>query len=591
MAPADPKTLAELFRVAMLHRKSDALLTRESGTYKPISSREFERRVIKLHHALKKLGLEKGNHCAVLSENRWEWSAADFAMLTSGIVSVPVYPTLPAKQVQEIVHHADARVVMCSNRLQVDKIRAMLYHLPQVETVISFNEVGGDDIVPLSSLIGSAEVTTDERRQFDAAVDDIRPENWATVIYTSGTTGEPKGVVLSHGNVSTNVRDSQLIVDQRDLSLAFLPLSHIAQRLVDFICFKCGTTVAHVESIEAVQICMQEVRPTAVAAVPRFFEKIHARIISGVEAAPAWRKRVFHWCVRIGRSAAERRLKGAPLPFGLKVRHWLANRLVFSKLKQKMGGRIRIWTSGAAALGTELAEFFYIFGLPIYEGYGLTETSPLVSICTPEAIRFGSVGKLLPHVEGRIASDGEILVRGPNVLQCYYKKDDLTKEAMAGGWFHTGDVGRIDEDGYLWITDRKKDLIKTSSGKYVAPAPIETLLCSSPLIQMAVVVGERRHFPAALIVPDFDAVKAWCARMGFPYSNDKQMCSDSHLQERLMAEVVLLCRNLPRFEKIKKIALVSEPFSIERGELTPTLKVRRRQVHEVYRPTIDAMYE
>ncbi len=583
-------TLATLFRVAVAHDKREAILTRESGIYSPISSKELERRVVNLHLALRRAGLGRGSKCALLSENRWEWAVADFAMMTAGIVSVPIYPNLPAGQVQYLLDHSEAQAVVCSNRLQLNKVLAIRRELPHLDTVITFDPIAEENATQLDSLIGTSDPSPEAKKAFDEAIDSVQPHDLASIIYTSGTTGTPKGAMLSHGNITTNIRDSQLVIRRDDVALSFLPLSHIAERMADYVCFKMGTTIAYAESLESVSINIQEVRPTAAVGVPRFFEKIHERIEEGVESAPVWRRKLFNWAVDVGKAAVPYRLADEPLPWSLKPKHWIADKLVFDKLQRALGGRIRYFVCGAAPLGRKLAEFFHVFGLPIYEGYGLTEASPLVSISTPSNIKFGSVGQIIPNVEVRIAADGEILVRGPNVMQGYYKMESLTAEVIVDSWLYTGDVGRLDDEGFLWITDRKKDLIKTSAGKYIVPSLIENRLRSSPLIDTAIVVGERRNYPCALIVPNFEKLRAWTQSAGIECTSDEEICGQPEVQDRIMAEVIIRCAELARFEKVKKIALIERPFSIEEGDLTPTMKVKRREVIAKYAHKIDAMY-
>ena len=583
-------TLAQLFQVAVSYGRSDAILTKETGTYSPISSAELERRVINLHLALRQAGFEPGDKCALLSENRWEWAAADFAMMTAGVVSVPIYPTLPAEQVRYLVDHSEAKGIFCSTREQVDKIQEVRGRLPQLSLVVAFDGIAEEGVKPLSELIGEEAPSGDGRQQFQASIDAVAPGDLASIIYTSGTTGVPKGVMLSHGNMSTNIRDSTIACGTDDTALSFLPLCHVAERIADYVYFNAGATVAYAESLETVAVNMGEVRPTIAVGVPRFYEKVYGRVMAAMAEAPAIRRKIFYWAVGVGKAATPYRLAGKPLPGLLGLKFGLAEKLVFQKLRGRLGGRIRILISGAAPLARHLAEFFYALGLPICEGYGLTETSPLVSINTLEDLKFGTVGKTIPNVDVRIAEDGEIVVRGPNIMQGYFKMEQQTAEVMDGEWFHTGDIGEFDDEGYLSITDRKKDMFKTSGGKYVVPAPIENQLKSSPLIETAVVIAQARNFPSALIVPDFAALRAWAATAGIQAANDVELCTDSTVQERVMAEVTELCKDMARFEQIKKISLIASEFSIDGGELTPTMKVRRKQVNEKYAKEIEEIY-
>ncbi len=593
------ETLAKLFRRAISFDKRDAILTKHdsitgsSGAYAPISSRELYRRVAKLQLALGQVGVSKGDRCALLSENRWEWAVSDFAMMTAGVVSVPLYPTLGADQLLYMLEHSEVRVVLVSTAEQLAKIQQIWSKLPHLEGVAVFDAVPSDDprVVSVRSLIGDEPLTDEETKAFEAAMTAVEPDDLASIIYTSGTTGTPKGVMLSHSNFATNVRDCGIEVTPADVCLSFLPLCHVAERTADYVYFASGCAVAYAESIEAVPQNMQEVQPTIALAVPRFFEKIHGKVMAGMAGAPPTRRKLIAWALRVGEQALPYRARGESMPFGLALQHWLADALVFKKLRGRLGGRFRMFFSGAAPLGQHLAEFFFIVGIPIYEAYGLTETSPLISINTPQAFRFGTVGRVIRNVEVRLADDGEILTRGPNIMQGYYKAPEATAEAMVDGWFLTGDIGKIDDDGFLSIVDRKKDLFKTSGGKYVAPQPVENLLKTSPYISMAVVVAEKRNFPSALVVPDFDKLKLWAEENGVVYLNPRELVENEKVARLMMNEVERVAEPLPRHERPKKIVLLDRELSIEDGEITPTMKVRRRAVEMKFARQIDALYE
>lgn len=588
--PEMAETLAKLFQSSVSHGKPDAILTKETGTYEPISSRELERRVVNLHLALRAAGINRGEKVALLSENRWEWAVADFAMMTAGIISVPLYPTLSADNVRYLLAHSESRGVFCSTAGQIDKIQEIRDELPDLDLVIAFDRVNAAGVTQINSLIGPDEPSDEGRRTVESAADAVTPADLASIIYTSGTTGVPKGVMLSHNNICTNLRDSTISIGAEDTALSFLPLCHIAERLADYVYFLGGATVAYAESLETVAVNMGEVRPTIAVGVPRFYEKVYGRVMAAMAQAPSVRRGLFNWAVSVGHAATPYRLAGRPMPAFLAFKHAIADKLVFQKLRGRLGGRIRMLISGAAPLAQHLAEFFYALGLPICEGYGLTETSPLVSINTLEDLKFGTVGKIIPNVDVRIADDGEILVRGPNIMQGYYKMERETAEAMDGEWFHTGDIGEFDDEGYLSITDRKKDMFKTSAGSYVVPAPIENLLKSSPLIETAVVIAQSRKFPSALIVPDFEAVRAWAESKGISAADNRELCSTAAVQDRMMTEVDGLCGDLVRYQRIKKISLVPHDFSIEGGELTPTMKVKRKEVDEKYAKQIEEIY-
>ena len=588
-------TLARLFRHAVSYDKPDMMLTKSEGRYEPIASGEVYRRVARLFFELKAVGIGAGGRCALLSENRWEWAVADFAMMTAGIVSVPIYPTLPAEQAHYILEHSEARVVFVSSQEQLAKILAIWDRLPALEGVVVFDSAAAEPenderIVGLDSLIGDSPLTEAEVAEFESAMSAVEPEDLASIIYTSGTTGTPKGVMLTHGNFASNVRDNGLAVLGTDVALSFLPLSHVAERMADYAFFNEGATVAYAESIEAVSENLREVRPTVALGVPRFFEKIQEKVLASVGQAPAMRRRLFHWALTVGKTAIPYELEHRPMPRSLGCKRWLADKLVFSKLKGRLGGRLRFFISGAAPLPTHVAEFFLAAGIKICEAYGLTETSPVVSLNYPHNLRLGTVGKVIKNIEVRIAEDGEILVRGPNVMLGYYKRDDLTRETVIDGWLYTGDIGRLDEDGYLMITDRKKDLCKTSGGKYIAPQPIESQLKTSPYVATAVVIAEGRRFASALIVPDFEKLKQFAAERGLAAETPSALTKHRDVQQLIEDEVQSACATLARYEQIKKVVVLAEELSIERGELTPTMKVRRREVEKRYSAEIERMY-
>lgn len=597
-------TLARLFRQAVSYDKPDMMLAKSDGRYQPISGREIYRRVGRLFHELRRAGIEPGDRCALLAENRWEWAVADFAMMTAGVVSVPVYPTLPAEQVHYLLEHSEARAIFVSTARQLEKVRSIWDRLPALEGIILFDALDQDTldrdtldrhgadprIAELGTLIGETPLGESEREEFERAINSVQPEDLASIIYTSGTTGTPKGVMLSHGNFHSNVRDAELSVDETDVALSFLPLCHVAERMADYKFFQEGATVAYAESIDAVAQNLLEVRPTIAVGVPRFFEKIHDKVHTAVEAAPLIRRKLFHWAIGVGKAAIPCMLEGRRLPARLRLKHWIASRLVFQKLRARLGGRIRFFISGAAPLPRHVGEFFLALGVKICEAYGLTETSPVLTINHPEAIRPGTVGKVIPNVELKIAKDGEILARGPNIMQGYYKMPELTAESFADGWFQTGDIGKFDSDGYLTITDRKKDLLKTSGGKYIAPQPIESQLKTSSYITTAVVIAEGRKFPSALIVPNFEKLKQLAAERGIAVASLAELTRHAAIREVLEQEVESACAGLAPHERVKKIAILDEEFSIQKGEITPTMKVRRREVERIYAERIDEIY-
>jgi long-chain acyl-CoA synthetase len=586
------ETLARLFRHTVSYNKPDALLTKSDGRYQPIASAEFYRRVVRVHLGLNQVGIQRGDRGALLSENRWEWAVADFAMVTAGICTVPLYPTLTGEQLQYMLEHSEVRVVFVSNQEQLDKILSQWPRLPKLEGVVTFEELNCQDerVTTLANLIGEEPLSAEERDTFEAAVSAVRPEQLASIIYTSGTTGTPKGVMLTHKNFATNVRDNGFDLRPSDVCFSFLPLSHVAERTADYAYFYNGATLAYPENLDTVADNIREVRPTVVLGVPRFFEKIHARVMDAISSAPTVRQKLFHWAIGVGREVAPYRLDRKPMPFGLRCRYALADRLVFAKLRGRLGGRLRFFVSGAAPLAKHLAEFFYAVGITICEAYGLTETSPLVTTNLPQALRFGSVGKLIRNVEVKIAGDGEILVRGPNIMRGYFRLEEESAKTIIDGWLHTGDIGKLDADGYLSITDRKKDLFKTSGGKFIAPQPIENQLKTCASVSTAVVIAEARKFASALIVPQFERLEKYAAEQGITFSGRAELAVHPSILKLIEQEIAEACAEMAQYERIKKFTLLAEDFSIANGEITPTMKVRRRQVEERYAKEIEKMY-
>lgn len=586
------ETLARLFRHTVSYDKPDTILTKADGAYQPISARELYRRVGRLHLELAKAGVGRGAHCALLSENRWEWAVADFAMMTAGIVNVPLYSTLGPEQIRYMMENAEVRVAMVSTAEQLEKIQAVWDKLPQLEGVIVFDAIDSSDerVIALDKLIRETPLSDSERKILEDSISAVEPGDLASIIYTSGTTGVPKGVMLTHGNFAANIRDSGLDLRDSDVCLSFLPLCHVAERIADYAYFNSGSTVAYAESIEAVPQNMLEVRPTVAVGVPRFFEKVHARVMEKVGAAPALRRKLFHWAVAAGKESIPYLLENRDMPRGLRLRLRIADKLVLSKLRSRLGGRLRYFVSGAAPLARHLAEFFHAVGIPVLEAYGLTESSPLITANLLGAQRLGTVGRPIKNVEVKIAADGEILARGPNIMRGYYKMEEATREAIVDGWLLTGDIGNLDEDGYLTITDRKKNLLKTSGGKYITPQPIENQLKTSGYVSIAVVIAEGRKFPSALIVPNFERLKQYAAENGFACADDAELTCHEKIRELLDQEVAVACEGLARHERIKKIALLDREFSIERGEITPTMKVKRKEVERIYKKQIEALY-
>lgn len=588
------ETLAQLFlNTVKSYRKDDLMLYKKEGQYTPISTEEFEKKVISLALGLNQLGLKKGDKLAILSENSPDWVMTDFAAICQGALTVPIYTSLTAQQVEYILQDSDTSIVVVSCQDQREKIEAIRSSLKGVKHFITFEPASHPGFINLESLLETGRQRAAERPGlFTELVAAIQPEDEASLIYTSGTTGEPKGVILTHRNFISNIKTCVSLFDisYRDTVLSFLPLSHVLERMVMFAYIYAGATVGFAESVETVAQNLLEVKPNIMVSVPRVFEKIYASVMDTILAGSALTRKIFFWAYKVGKSYAQKELNQQKIPSLLKLKRKIAHQLVFSKIIEKTGGQVRFFISGGAPLAKDIAEFFYALGLVIYEGYGLTETAPVLAVNRPGALRFGTVGKPIPEVEIRINSDGEILARGPNVMRGYYKKQAETCEAFEGGWFHTGDIGYLDQDGFLVITDRKKDLIVTSGGKNVAPQPIENLLMSCPYIDTAVVIGDQRRFVTALVVPNFEKLEELARDRGLPFTDRKTLVRNEEIVKFIQAEIDQATAGLASYERIKKVGLLDRELEIEKGEITPTLKVRRAEVENRYRELIDSLY-
>ena len=595
---SSPGTLNKLFFDAVeKFNKPDALQYKKDGAYVPISSRELADRVRHVALGLKELGIARGDRVAILSENRPEWAVVDLACLTAGLTDVPLYPTLPAEQLPFILNDSGAVAVMTSTPEQAAKIAQVRRELRSVKHVVGFGGTkrpGEDFTLDEVMARGKAAHTQQKAAEYRRDALTVNADDLATLIYTSGTTGEPKGVMLTHDNIYSNVLASAACIPfgGGDVSLSFLPLSHIFARMADhYLMLHTGTSIAYAESIDTVPVNLGEVRPTLVLSVPRLFEKMYARVLDNALSGGAIKKNIFFWARGVAERWAKEKLAGRE-PGGLLARQYaIAQKLVFSKLKARTGGRLRYFVSGGAPLAPEINNFFYAAGLVILEGYGLTETSPVIAVNTPQAFRIGSVGKAVPGVEVMIAEDGEILTRGPHVMKGYYNKPDATREMIdAQGWLHTGDIGVL-EDGFLRITDRKKDIIVTAGGKNIAPQPIENKVKTNKFVSQAVMIGDKRKYPIILIVPNWDNLEKWAKQKNLMYTDRKQLLAMPATKAKMEQEVNGELAGLAHFEQPKKVGLLEHDFSIERGELTPKLSVKRRVVDKTYKPVIDALYQ
>jgi long-chain acyl-CoA synthetase len=592
------RTLCDVFYHSVdRYRKAEHLKVKRDGVWRGISSGEFRAAVEELSMGLRGLGLGRGDRVAILSENRPEWAYADLAALTAGAVDAPIYSTLTPAQVLYILDDSEARVAFVSSAAQAQKVAQVRPRAKHLQHVIRMDAAEIPDTLSLEEVRANGrEALSKDGAAVRARAAEVRPEDLATLIYTSGTTGDPKGVMLLHSNIVSNVeaaRSAFQEMGEADVCLSFLPLCHVFERMAGYyLMLRVGATIAYAESVERVPDNMQEVRPTLMCSVPRLYEKMYARVNERVASDPPARQKIFRWALRVGAEAFRHRVEKTPPGALLRLKFALADKLVFSKIKQRTGGRLRLFVSGGAPLAREIAEFFGAAGLLIVEGYGLTETSPVITVNRPDDLRPGSVGKPLEGVEVKIAGDGEILTRGPHVMKGYFKKPEATAEAIdRDGWFHTGDVGFLDPQGFLVITDRKKDIIVTSGGKNIAPQPIENLIKTSRFVGEVVMVGNKRNFPAALVVPNFENLEKWAREKGIAFKDRQDLIARPEVVSHYDRTLAELTRELAQFEKIKKTTLLPTEFSLEAGELTPTLKVKRRFVEQKYKDVIDRMYE
>ena len=592
-----PSTLTRSFFEAI--EKYDlpaAYQYKKDGKYVPISHADVLRRVRQLSLALTALGVKRGDRVAIMSENCPEWAIADWACLCSGVTDVPIYPTLPAEQIVHPLNDSGAVVLFVSNAAQAAKAASVRAQLKTVRHVISFVEPAPEGADMTFSALEASGVKLDlsaRAEEWKAAALTVQPDDLATLIYTSGTTGLPKGVMLTHDNIASNVIASskKVPLTAGTVALSFLPLSHIFERMGDYLFFHNGVGIAYAESIDTVPLNLSEVRPHFAMAVPRLFEKMYARVLENALSGGVVKARIFRWAVGVADRWADETLAGRKPGPVLAWQYGLAQKLVFSKLKERTGGRLRYFVSGGAPLAAPINKFFYAAGLTILEGYGLTETSPVIAVNSDEHFRIGAVGKPLDGVEVKIAADGEILTRGPHVMRGYYNRPDATAEVIdADGWFATGDIGVL-EDGFLRITDRKKDIIVTAGGKNIAPQPIENRVKLNKYVSQAVMIGDRRKFPAILIVPNWDNLERWAAIKHIIWTDRSQLIAMPTIQSKMDQEVRKELEGLASFETPKKIGLLEHDFTIERGELTPKMSVKRRVVDQSYKELIDKLYE
>ena len=587
-------TLTEKMLTAVDRLPNDrAVSLRVNGRWVPTSSAEFLRRVAGLSNSLELLGVKPGDRVGLFSPNRPEWHIADFAILGLGAADVPIYFNESPERIAYILNHSGAEVVIVAGELQSRRLLECRDRLTSVKQIIC--SAGppelGEDILRFETLV--AETGDAAIAEYRLRVARVTPDQVATIIYTSGTTGEPKGVMLTHNNLSSNEETSvrPYRMNPADQAVSFLPLSHVYERVTSYAYLFHGVPVAYVERMEDLPQALLEVRPTLAAAVPRVFEKLYANIMQKGREATGAKRRVFNWATRVARESVRWKAYGEDGPAALHVRWSIADRIVYGKIREGIGGRFRAFISGGGPLSPALLEFFWSVGVPVYQGYGLTEASPVVSANYPGANKVGTVGQPIENVSVRIAEDGEILVHGPCVMKGYFQRPEETSSVISpDGWLATGDIGRLDEQGYLYVTDRKKDLFKTAAGKFVAPQPIENLLKVSPLILNAVLVGDRYKFITALIVPNFANVAAAAREQGKTFATPEQMAADSWVHELIGREVAQVNAKLAQYETIKRFALLDHDFTFDGGQLTYTLKLKRRVIDERYAKIIEGLY-
>ena len=558
---------------------------KRGSTWQVISSRQLYGYVVTLARILKQWGVEKGDRVAILSENRPEWMISDFACVTTGIVDVPIYTTLTAEQTLYLLQNSRAKVIFVSTLEQLRKVQS-IQAKTSLEKIVVMDDIAEVNVIPMWSLIKDASLERDQ--QFDAQAHQITPDDLATLIYTSGTTGTSKGVMLSHGNLTSCavMASSQTEWTKDDVYLSFLPLSHVTARHVDYVCYLEGVTLAYCAVFDLLPQMLQEVKPSIIIAVPRVYEKIRQE--AERRAGRGLKRKIFDWALHVGQKHMKEIAKDeTPASPAWK----LANKLVYSKIRQGFGGRSKGYFSGGAPLGKDMAEWFCAMGIPVMEGYGLTETSPTLSVNRPGAFKIGSVGKVNEGLQLKIAEDGEILVKGPTVFKGYWEMPEETRASFVDGWFKTGDIGELDSEGFLSITDRKKDLIKTSGGKFIAPQPIENALKANVLVAQAAVIGDRRKYASVIIAPHFPLLEDWARANGVTFSSHQELVASGKVRDLYRGIIEDLNKKLAHFETIKKLVVVPDEFTVATGEITPTLKLKRRVIEKKYKQQIDELYQ
>jgi len=590
--------LPDLLKEALeKHPRPDCIAGKQHGKWVTYSTEDVFRKAQTVARALLHLGLKKGDRIALVSPNRPEWNFVDLGAVSIGVITVPLYANSIAKEYEYIINHAECRLVFCSGGEIYQKIQSILPNCPSVEKVYVFDPEEGAETFDSFLALGEAHPV-----DITPHTQSLKPEDWATFLYTSGTTGTPKGVILTHHNIVSNVltvRSLNLIPRrtgaERLRALSFLPLNHSFERMVFYTYLAMDIGVYYAESLDTIAANLREVRPHVFTSVPRLLEKVYERIMATGQTLTGLKRKLFFWAIDLVKDYDPE--KADSYPWTYKLQLGLARKLVFSKWREALGGNVGVIVTGASALPKHLARIFWGAGIPIMEGYGLTETSPVISVNTFDAFRLGTVGRPIPGVEVRIEpiegypeGEGEIVVKGPNVMVGYYKNPEATAEVLKEGWFYTGDIGRLDKDGFLSITDRKKEIFKTAGGKYIAPQPIENKLKSSLYIEQAMVIGEYRKFPAALLVPNFPNLEKWAREQGIPVTSREALVRHPQVIALIQSEVDKVNEDFSQYERVKKFILLTKEWSIEGGELTPTLKLKRRVLLERYKDAIEALY-
>ncbi len=579
-------TLNDVFARVAARGDETVAQYKEGGEWKPITAKQMYGRVRAVAEQLQAWGIGKGDRVALVGENRWEWPVIDFAVLAIGAADVPLYQTLTPEQMVYILNDSGAKAIFMSSKDQFDKLLKGADKITSIEHVVVWDQGEYTGAQPLSDITKRASELEERDQDFEALMKSVKPEDLASIIYTSGTTGDPKGVTLTHNNMASNLRHSTdgLGIVKGDSSLSFLPLSHALARHLDYAMYAHGCTISYLPKFDDLPNAMKAVRPTIFLAVPRVFEKVRQAVVG---RAKGFQQKVLQWALQQGAAHKDEVAQGkTPGSLGWKI----ANYLVFGKVKEAFGGQVKLYISGGAPLGKETTDWFLSTGIRVVEGYGLTEVSPVISRSTFEAFRPNTVGKVIPNLETRLAQDGELEVRGSSVFSSYWQNEEATKkEFTEDGWFKTGDIGKM-EDGFLTITDRKKELMKTSGGKYIAPQPVESKLKSDGLVEQAALVGDNRKFVSVLISPNFKALEGWAKQNGVAVSGRPELVKDPKVQKLYQGIAEKVNGSLAHFETIKKVIVVPDEWSVEEGELTPSLKLKRRVILEKYKQQIDGVY-